>query len=40
LGIDQSKISIISFGEEKPFCSEQDENCWQQNRRAHFILTE
>jgi peptidoglycan-associated lipoprotein len=40
LGIDSSKISVISFGEEKPFCSEQDENCWQQNRRAHFILTE
>jgi len=38
LGIDQSKISIISFGEEKPFCSEQDENCWQQNRRAHFVV--
>lgn len=40
LGIDQSKISIISFGEEKPFCSEQNENCWQENRRAHFILSE
>lgn len=40
LGIDPSKVSIISFGKEKPFCREHNEACWQQNRRAHFIVTE
>ncbi|MCC6544776.1 MAG: peptidoglycan-associated lipoprotein Pal [Nitrospirae bacterium] len=40
LGINPSNISTISFGEEKLFCSEQNEDCWQKNRRAHFILQE
>ena len=37
LGIEPSRISIISYGEEKPFCAEHNEQCWQQNRRAHFV---
>jgi peptidoglycan-associated lipoprotein len=37
-GIDSSRISIISFGEEKPFCFDSNEGCWFQNRRAHFML--
>ena len=37
-GIDSSRINIISFGEEKPFCFESNEDCWFQNRRAHFML--
>ncbi|MBI5406990.1 MAG: peptidoglycan-associated lipoprotein Pal [Nitrospirae bacterium] len=40
LGVDASKISIISFGKEKPFCKEHNETCWQNNRRGHFIVTE
>lgn len=40
LGVDASKISIISFGKEKPFCKEHNEACWQNNRRGHFIATE
>lgn len=40
LGIDSSKISVITFGKEKPFCSDHNEDCWQQNRRAHFVLGE
>ena len=40
LGVDASKISIISFGKEKPFCKEHNEACWQNNRRGHFIVTE
>jgi len=31
-------IKTISYGKEKPFCTEQNETCWQQNRRAHFSL--
>lgn len=40
LGIDSTRISVITFGKEKPFCAEHSEDCWQQNRRAHFILAE
>ena len=37
-GIDSSRIKIISFGEEKPFCFKSNEDCWFQNRRAHFMI--
>jgi peptidoglycan-associated lipoprotein len=37
-GIDASRIRIISYGEEKPFCTEESEACWQQNRRDHLQL--
>ena len=39
LGVDSSKIFIITFGKEKPFCKEHNEDCWQNNRRAHFVVT-
>jgi peptidoglycan-associated lipoprotein len=35
-GVAASQIRVISYGKEKPFCSESNENCWQQNRRDHF----
>jgi len=38
LGIARDRIKTISYGKEKPFCTEQNETCWQQNRRAHFSL--
>ncbi len=38
MGVDASRIKIISYGKEKPFCSTEDESCYQQNRRAHFTL--
>ncbi|MBI3754236.1 MAG: peptidoglycan-associated lipoprotein Pal [Deltaproteobacteria bacterium] len=37
LGIDQSRISIISYGKERPFCADHNEQCWQENRRDHFV---
>jgi peptidoglycan-associated lipoprotein len=37
LGISADRISSVSFGKEKPFCSESTEACWQQNRRGHFV---
>ena len=37
-GVDASRLSAVSFGKEKPFCTESNEECWQQNRRAHFVL--
>ena len=38
LGITGDRIETISWGKERPFCTEHDENCWQQNRRAHFVM--
>ena len=37
LGVNANRIKTISFGKEKPFCTEHNEACWQQNRRAHFV---
>jgi peptidoglycan-associated lipoprotein len=37
-GISASRIRVISYGKEKPFCTEANEECWQQNRRAGFTL--
>ena len=39
LGIDQSRINIVTRGEEAPFCTDPNETCWRQNRRGHFIIT-
>ena len=39
LGIDASRLNTISYGEEKPFCFDSNENCWFQNRRAHFMVS-
>jgi peptidoglycan-associated lipoprotein len=37
-GIAANRIRVISFGKEKQFCTEQNESCWQQNRRAQFNI--
>lgn len=39
LGIPASRLRTISYGKEKPFCTESNEQCWQQNRRGHFTMT-
>ena len=36
-GVGSDRIHTISYGKEKPFCTEHNEECWQQNRRAHFV---
>ncbi|OLC32813.1 MAG: peptidoglycan-associated lipoprotein [Candidatus Rokubacteria bacterium 13_1_40CM_4_69_5] len=36
-GVQASRITIISYGEERPLCSEHSEGCWAKNRRAHFL---
>lgn len=35
-GVPASKLTTISYGEERPQCTASDESCWQRNRRAHF----
>ncbi len=37
-GISAERIKTISFGKEKPFCTEDNEQCWQQNRVDHFVF--
>jgi peptidoglycan-associated lipoprotein len=37
-GIAPDRIRVVSYGKEKPFCTESTEECWQQNRRAGFSL--
>src|ERR1700686_347870 len=37
LGISADRLSTVSFGKEKPFCTQSNESCWQQNRRGHFV---
>ena len=36
-GVGGDRIKTISYGKEKPFCTESNESCWQQNRRGHFV---
>ena len=38
LGIAGSRISTISYGEEKPFCIQHSKACWSKNRRGHFMV--
>ena len=38
LGVNAGRIKTISYGKEKPFCTESNEACWQQNRRGHFVF--
>jgi peptidoglycan-associated lipoprotein len=35
-GVPARRISVISYGEERPTCRQSSEDCWAQNRRAHF----
>lgn len=37
-GVQASRITIISYGEERPLCTEKNEACWSKNRRAHFLV--
>lgn len=38
LGVDGSHIRTISYGKEKPFCTDHTEDCWQKNRVGHLVL--
>ena len=38
LGVPSSRIETISYGKEKPVCSEHTEDCWAKNRRGHFVI--
>jgi peptidoglycan-associated lipoprotein len=37
-GVAASRITLVSYGEERPMCRQSSEACWAQNRRAHFLV--
>ena len=39
LGVPSSRITVVSKGKEQPFCTQETESCWQENRRGHFLIT-
>ena len=39
LGVPASRVTIVSKGKEQPFCNDENESCWGQNRRGHFVIT-
>lgn len=39
-GISADRIKTISYGKEKPFCSQDNESCWQQNRVSHLAIAQ
>jgi peptidoglycan-associated lipoprotein len=38
LGISGEKLRVVSYGKDKPFCMEHTEECFQENRRGHFVI--
>jgi peptidoglycan-associated lipoprotein len=39
LGVQAGRVTVVSKGKEQPVCSDHGEQCWQQNRRGHFVIT-
>jgi peptidoglycan-associated lipoprotein len=37
-GVAASRVTVVSYGEERPACAAHDEACWVKNRRAHFLV--
>jgi peptidoglycan-associated lipoprotein len=37
-GVSGGQITTVSYGKERPFCTQDNEECWQQNRRDHFVF--
>ena len=38
LGISANRLSVVSYGKERPFCDEHNETCYQLNRRGHVVV--
>jgi peptidoglycan-associated lipoprotein len=39
LGIQGDRVTVVSKGKEQPVCRDENEDCWQRNRRGHFLFT-
>jgi peptidoglycan-associated lipoprotein len=40
LGVPADKLKTISYGKERPVCTESNEDCWQRNRHVHFVAAQ
>jgi peptidoglycan-associated lipoprotein len=38
LGVDSGRVRLISYGKDRPFCTADNDSCWQENRRGHFVI--
>jgi peptidoglycan-associated lipoprotein len=38
LGIPANRLKMVSYGKERPQCTEANESCWSKNRRGHFKI--
>jgi peptidoglycan-associated lipoprotein len=38
LGVGANRLSVVSYGKERPSCNEHTESCYQQNRRGHLVV--
>lgn len=38
LGVDAKRMAVTSYGKDRPFCRDRNEDCYQQNRRGHLVL--
>jgi len=39
LGVPATRLTTVSKGKEQPVCTDENESCWSQNRRGHFLIT-
>lgn len=39
IGLGADRMKTLAYGKEIPQCTESNEDCWQRNRRAHFVIT-
>ena len=39
MGVGSSRVQTVSYGKERPFCNQETESCWQENRRGHMVIT-
>ena len=37
-GVQATRMTTVSYGKERPLCTEHTEDCWGKNRRAHFLV--
>jgi peptidoglycan-associated lipoprotein len=38
LGVKSDRLTVVSYGKERPFCNDHSESCFQQNRRGHLVI--
>jgi peptidoglycan-associated lipoprotein len=39
MGVGSNRVQTVSYGKERPFCNQETESCWQENRRGHMVIT-